>query len=725
MTLTQQFIVVSIFPLSFLIMIAYLWQSDVKQKVVLTRWSLTLIVAAIWASSLLRLYGGITFTSAIVYTWGIVGNYALTLVSLGILLTTTAYLSTERERSLLVTMLGVLFIALSLGLDPTIWGTYIPNFVLTNQAISHFDLWAAVWVVSWLLPILSSWLLTRQVSSALPMSSYRNKISYWSLMLFLFFIGGSLTSVREPGQVIWQEGGLLLILPGLLVGTISIARSQLPDLQLALRQVLRRLSGTLIIFGLTWLALWFITERLAEIPLAISPNLLLVLTAAVFAGLFTITYRLVNDLTRRLFLPSAAHQAVVMSDYANIVGYLPEPELLGRLFLGVLQSNLAVPDMWLLVTESGPGGQLILRPLTHSGSPPPTAIHFANDSPFAAYLRHNDTPLVQYDIDILRDFAHMTHSEKEMVTSWQRVLYMPLRAGNTLIGVLALGSKRLGELYGQSDFQIIQTLATQFSPLLAQSRNLASLRQVMEYVFQQNQILVRDKQHLQSLADLFGQFIQYIAPDLKRPFREINEYLAQLRSKTEDAALQAELETIQQQLAHVQTPLDKLINIAAHLQNRTLFHFNTVQLDEIARKVQRQLNTMANARRVRIDFEAGPPVSPILGDEAQLTEAVQHLIHNAIKFNKIGGVVTIACGTVGSEVYLRISDTGVGIPIERLDTIWTGFPSLNANGNGRKANLGLTLAHFIVIAHGGRVEAESQYGAGSTFSIYLPLVLKE
>lgn len=727
MSLTQQFIVISIFPLSFLLMIGYVWRSDVKQKPLLKRWSWTLLMAAIWASGLLRFYGGMTFPSSLVFGWGVAAKYALDLAALGILLTTVAYLSISRERSILVTVVSGLFIAFGLVLDPAVWGNYLPDFVLADQTVRHFDLWAAVWVASWLLPVLASWLITRQLSTTLPLSLYRNKISYWLLMLFLFGVGGALASIHQPRQPIWQETALLLILPALLVGTVSIARSQLPDLQLALRQVLRRLSGTFIIFGLTWAALWFITRRLEAIPLGVSPNLLLVLTAALFAGLFTVTFRFINDLTRRLFLPSAARQAVAMSDYVTMTGYLPEPEQLGDSFLGVVSANITVNDVWLLTTESGPGGQLVLRPLSHTGATPPPAIQFASDNPFATYLYNNDAPLAQDDINNLRAFTPMTTAEKEMIAGWQRVLYAPLRAGNALVGVLALGAKLWGEMYTMPDLQTLQLLVTQFSPLLAQSRNLANLHRVNEYVFQQNQLLAQTRQHLQSLAELNEQFAQYISPDLKRPLRAISESLTQLRSKTEETAILSQIETIQQQLAQAQIPLDKLINVAAHLQNRTHFQFELVQLDEIARTVQRRLNAMAGARHVHLDFEAGGPVSPILADAAQLTEAVQHVLHNAIKFNKIGGIVTMSCGTAGSEVYLRVVDTGVGIPPERLDMIQDGYVAFNANANeqGRKANLGLTLAYFIITAHGGRLEMQSKYGSGSRFTIYLPLVLQE
>ena len=65
-------------------------------------------------------------------------------------------------------------------------------------------------------------------------------------------------------------------------------------------------------------------------------------------------------------------------------------------------------------------------------------------------------------------------------------------------------------------------------------------------------------------------------------------------------------------------------------------------------------------------------------------------------------------------------DTGVGIPEDRLNKIWQGF-SFPQNGNGRNGGLGLTLAHHIIAAHGGHVEAQSTYGSGSIFSVYLPI----
>lgn len=728
MTLTQQFLIISILPLSFLLMIVYLWSSKLKRGQLFGRWTLTLLAAAVWASSVLRHFGGVAFSPALTQSWAVVGKYALSFTALGILLTTLCLLSVGRGYGRAAGGVSLLLLLLALGLDPAVWPYNLPDFTLAGQVVSHFDLWVAVWIASWLVPIIATWILTQQASVSVPQSLYRNQVHYWLLVLFLFFVGGALASVHEPGQSSWQQSGVLVVILAAFTGTISIAHSHLPELQLALRQIVSRISGTLIIFGLTWLALSFIVQGITDRPEgtpASGQELILLLSAAAFAVFFSLIYRLVNDLTRRLFLPGLGRRETVMSDYTNAIGNLPEPAQLGLLFLRIVQTTLATDDAWFYTAEDGPKGKLILRPLTGLGSEPKETLDFEHDSPFALYLRQQPRPLVQYDIDTVGAFAGLGESEKSLLARLQRVLFMPLHAGNSLIGVLALGAKYTGESYDRRDFYLLQSLSEQTSPLLAQTQNLVTLRQINDYVFRQNQIVAREKQHLRELSDLYAQFIQLISPDLRRPFIGINKELQQLQEKAGEVDAKQSAEELGRHIADLKNPIDNLITLAARIQVRNNFDFELVRLDEITTSAIRNLRTMAEARRVKVEFNPDRTLPAVLGDEEQLLEAVQHLLHNAIKFNKIGGVVQLDCGIDGGNLYLRVVDTGVGIPDERLDQIWTGFKGLSRNGSSRGAGLGLALTRFIVLAHGGSVKAQSKYGSGSVFSIHLPLVFED
>lgn len=723
MTLTQQFLIISTLPLSFIGMIIYLWQARLKRRPLFLRWSLTLLSAAVWASSVIRFFGGTTFSRDLIYSWGVVGTYALSLTAVLLLYTTLIYLPIPRGYGQIGLTLSLFFWGGAILLDPNILRNAIPDFLLLGQRVRQFDLWASVWIASWVLPVVATWMLTQKLNSNLPPSLYRNQVQYWLVVIIVMLVANILGSVQQPGQPGWQQAGVFLMVLAALTGTISLASTTLPDLQLSLRQLLSRVVSVLIVFGLTWGALLLLVRSVRNLPANTPPNgeiLVLLVAAALFVGLFALVKPLITDLSRRLFLPGTVRQETVMADYSNAIGNLPEPAQLAQLFLRLVQANLNTDEAWLFTTDDGPGGKLILRPLATLDQTALETLTLDSHSPVNAFLRQNQVPLVQYDVDTLEHFAETPETERTLLARWERVLYKPLRAGDSLIGVLALGLKQSGAAYNQPDYDLLENMGRQISPLLAQAQNVTSLRQINEYVFQQNQTLARDKQHLQELVALYSQFVDLISPDLRRPFNTLTQEVQQLQTK-DDAATLKLASQMDQHISEIKLPIEKLINISGRIQMRNAFNFQIVRLDEIAQQAIRNLRTMAEARRVVVEFNASTPHTTVLGDEEQLLEAVHHLLHNAIKFNKIGGVVQVECGLAGSDLFLRVVDTGVGIPPERLEDIWLGLARLKANGNGRSAGMGLALARFIVMAHGGRVNAQSKYGAGSVFTFYVPL----
>ena len=728
MSLTMQFILISILPLSFIGMIFYLWYKGGKRRKVLVRWTFVLLATAVWASSVLRFYGGISFTPQLIYSWAILGLYGFSFAALCLLMTTARYMfvpSGSGRGAIVVS--GVLWLT-AIALDPAIWAYGISDFPLAGQQIRFFDVWAAVWVASWVVPLIASWMLTQQVNRSLPRSLYRNQIRYWLLVLTLFGIGGILASIQQPGQPIWQELAVLIVLLAAFVGTVSLTHGQLPDIQMAARQLLYRLSGTLIIFGLTWLALSFIVgEVLPNLPAETDPNLVLILIAAVFAALFIIVNRMVSNLMKRIFLPSKAKRDAALADYTNAVGNFPDPEQLGQLVLRYVQSSLGVDDVWMMTAEDGAAGLLILRPLSQlpdqNELQPETAV-FAADSPFSIHLRQQSLPLSQYDIDALETFDSLPPAEREILEQWQRVLFMPLHAGDSLLGVLGLNQKTSGEPYERKDFERLQVLDEHVSPVFAQVNNLAALQRINEYVFSQNRTLVRETQYLHEFVRLYSQFVSLVSPELKRPFATIDDRIADLQTSVADnPPLQEKVAKLGQLIADSKPPIDNLINLAARVQMRREFHFKLLQIDDVVQIAMRGLKNMVEARRITLEFEPAREMSPIFGDPDQLQEAIKHIIHNAVKFNKIGGHIKIETHMAGGDIVVIIADTGVGIPEERMSDLWQGLAPVAGNGTSKKRlGMGLALSQFIVVAHGGHITVESSYGAGSTFSIYLPLI---
>ena len=105
-----------------------------------------------------------------------------------------------------------------------------------------------------------------------------------------------------------------------------------------------------------------------------------------------------------------------------------------------------------------------------------------------------------------------------------------------------------------------------------------------------------------------------------------------------------------------------------------------------------------------------------------MAQAVGNLVSNAIKYTPPQGSVTVSAGSQEGEVWLRVSDTGPGIAAEEQARIFAPFYRGPVSGRFPQGmGLGLSIARDLVTAHGGRLTVESAPGAGSQFTIWLPV----
>lgn len=113
----------------------------------------------------------------------------------------------------------------------------------------------------------------------------------------------------------------------------------------------------------------------------------------------------------------------------------------------------------------------------------------------------------------------------------------------------------------------------------------------------------------------------------------------------------------------------------------------------------------------------------VRGDYKGLVQVMRNLINNAIKFNRVGGRVAIEAGEKDGMVEVSVSDTGIGIPEDKLDRIFERLyqvdNSLTRQYGG--TGMGLAITREIVEAHGGEIKVESKVGEGSRFWFTVPV----
>jgi two-component system sensor histidine kinase VicK len=140
-------------------------------------------------------------------------------------------------------------------------------------------------------------------------------------------------------------------------------------------------------------------------------------------------------------------------------------------------------------------------------------------------------------------------------------------------------------------------------------------------------------------------------------------------------------------------------------------------LSEVAGRMQ--LSTSQHTIEVELN---GTAESPVPADRDHLEQVLDNLVSNAIKFSPDGGTILLRLRDQGDSVMVSIQDPGVGIPEDQLDAVFGLFYQAEDPVSRRTGGMGLGLyiSREIISRHGGRIWAESEPGAGSTFNFSLP-----
>jgi signal transduction histidine kinase len=304
------------------------------------------------------------------------------------------------------------------------------------------------------------------------------------------------------------------------------------------------------------------------------------------------------------------------------------------------------------------------------------------------------------------------------------VLIQPMLAGEQVMGAL-IGSRLAGHpTFTNEEFQLFEAVAALSAATLHHLRTFQNLIQAHAHLQSLNAQLQDAYQHLQDLDRLKSAFLGLVTHELRSPFAGIDLSLQVLKRYSKECP-----EPVREQFAQLELSIheasgkvDALVSFASLLGRQELLTTALLDFAEVVDQVVLVLGPLAQSRRVILRVSGGRPVI-IEGNLERLREALQHLVHNAIKFNKPGGQVFISYGIEGDMLTCQVRDTGPGIPPEQLSSIWQGF--YQASDPVRRGveglGLGLALVKLIIESHHGEVSAESTPGEGSTFRFRIPL----
>ncbi len=180
------------------------------------------------------------------------------------------------------------------------------------------------------------------------------------------------------------------------------------------------------------------------------------------------------------------------------------------------------------------------------------------------------------------------------------------------------------------------------------------------------------------------------------------------------------------QLREVLLPTQEIVDIDKPAHPRLVpvevIERTPVDIGELIEKCISRFSSKAEQYGVTIEHKIDGGLPKILGDAKELDLALSHLISNAIKFNGEGGKVMLEAQDMGDKIVLHITDTGVGIPEDKLPKIFDRFYQVDGSTTRKfeGTGLGLYLVKNIIRRHGGNIWAESEPGKGTKFTFVLP-----
>lgn len=222
------------------------------------------------------------------------------------------------------------------------------------------------------------------------------------------------------------------------------------------------------------------------------------------------------------------------------------------------------------------------------------------------------------------------------------------------------------------------------------------------------------------------QFVHMASHDLREPVNTIAQFGRLL--ETDDAQAlpppaRRYLQLVNLGAERLRALLDDVLHFA-RVQRGGVEDLRPVPLDEVLRHVQAALH--ARIARRSAQLQVGP--LPVVRGQAQMLELLfQNLLSNAVKFVPPDRVpqVQVTARRRGDEVGVTVQDNGIGMAEADLPKLFKPFQRLHLRREYEGTGLGLALALQVAQAHGGRIEVASTPGAGSRFTVWLPLALGE
>ncbi|HZO32470.1 MAG TPA: HAMP domain-containing sensor histidine kinase, partial [Chloroflexota bacterium] len=309
---------------------------------------------------------------------------------------------------------------------------------------------------------------------------------------------------------------------------------------------------------------------------------------------------------------------------------------------------------------------------------------------------------------IVNDYASSREAFLPLLTRAQvsAALATPVVSNGQLVGVIVVADEQVGRTFEAADLTLLELFADQAAVAIEHARLVDEAASV---------------EALRELARLKTELLSTVSHELRTPLTLIHGYAELLNARAdlltpEDVAMMAD-EILLGSRTMIRL-VDDLLDFSRRDSLRLQLERTRVDISDLLRRHVHAWRGQAGGDRLRLEVT---PTLETFADPARLDQIIRNLISNALN-HAPDGLVAVRLDGDSTWIRLEVEDRGPGIPEEELPRIWESFfrGERARNSPNRGSGLGLAVVRQLAELHGGRVEAESQVGEGTTFRIWLP-----
>jgi signal transduction histidine kinase/AraC-like DNA-binding protein len=340
----------------------------------------------------------------------------------------------------------------------------------------------------------------------------------------------------------------------------------------------------------------------------------------------------------------------------------------------------------------------------------------------------NKKPLIIEELSTDKRFSTTKEESKDI----HSVLCVPIWFSGRILGILMMINKKSANQFNSTDLDLLSIIAIQAGQLIEN-------HQLQREAFEKSkevEVAQLEKNKLAEMDEMKTRFFTNISHEFRTPLTLIMGPVKKLINKEDTNWKKEELNVIHKSANRLNELVNQLLDLSKLESGKMIVKTRPENIISLLNGFVLSFVPLAERKKIKLKYNASEEEIVAYIDRDKVEKIINNILSNSFKFTAEGGEVEVNVSTTtvnisqlnkgGTQVRIleiKISDTGIGIPAERIDKIFDRFYQVDGSHTRKQegTGIGLSLTKELVELHKGRIEVESVEGRGTSFTIKFPL----